>query len=364
MFGTNWFAGRRAVSSRRGTRLRLERLEDRSLMAAVADLVAFRPMTEYINYANYPVPATVESDPKLGPGIRFNGDDDNGGGVPDHMEPAATAAENDLVRVDVTASADFSLSWPDELKVWTASTKGVTNAVLEDALYMAGPRTWWVEYVGPGHSTAATLTLTVGSGTDIAQDDVTFHSFQSDVIVIGGNTQNPANVGDPRLGVFTTGLTLYQQGYDVHLYSHDQVQSSGQGAAFNEIKSAVQKRNVDYVAIFGYSWGGGATYELSAGLKADASLTGQFELKYTAYIDGIRHGWISSETRFPPNSLYLDNLYQRKDWLLRGNSVANAANVNVTNTTWGKSLVHTTIDDHALVQSTIVNNLKAKLPAA
>jgi len=363
MFGTNWFEERRPVKSARGTKLLLERLEDRSLMAAVADLVAFRPVTEYIDYANYPVPAAVESDPKQGPGIRLNGDDDNGGGVPDYTELAATAAENDLVRVDVTASADFSLSWPVELKVWTASTKGELNAVLKDTLYMAGPRTWWVEYVGPAHSTTATLSLTVGAGADIAQDDVTFHSFQSDVIVIGGNTQNPANVGDPRLGVFTTSLTLYQQGYDVHLYSHDQVQSSGQGRAFNEVKNAVQKRNVDYVAILGYSWGGGATYQLSAGLKGDASLAGQFQLKYTAYIDGIQHGWISSETRFPLNSLYHDNLYQRKDWLLRGNSVAGAANVNVTNTNWGNSLVHTTIDDNAMVQSIIVSNLTARVLA-
>jgi len=361
MFGKNW-RGVRPARAQRRPRLAPERLEDRSLMAAFADLIAYRPVTEYINYANYPVAAAVETDPKAGPGIRVNGDDDNANGVADFSDAAATAAENDLVRVDVNASGgDFTLSWPDELRLWTTSTK--TQAVTEGALYLAGPRTWWVEYVGAAHSSAATLSLIVGAGADVAQDDVTFHSFQSDVIVIGGNSQNPANVGDPRLGVFTTGLTLYKQGYDVHLYSHDKVQSTGQGAAFNEVKSAVLKRNVDYVAILGYSWGGGATYELAAGLKADASLAGQFQLKYTASIDGIRHNTISAETRLPPSTLYHDNLFQRRDWLLRGNNVAGAVNLNVTSTAWGQSLVHTTIDDSAMVQSIIVSNLTTKVPA-
>jgi hypothetical protein len=348
----SWFRGRGSPRSSGRCRLAVERLESRALLAAVADLVAYRPVTEFINYANYPVAAAAEDDPRTGPGIRLNGDDDIAKGVP----------ENDLVRVDVNAQGgNFTLNWSDELLVWTTSTKSA--AIVEGAAYLPGPRTLWVEYVAPGHSTTASLTLTVGQDADTATDSVRFHSFTSDVIVIGGNTQDPAVVGDPRLGVFTTGLTLYQQGYDVHLYSHDKIQSTGKGSAYDEIKSAVLQRNVDNVAILGYSWGGGATYELAAGLKADASLAGQFQLKYTAYIDGIQHYWIGSETRLPANSLYHDNLYQRKDWLLRGNSVAGAVNLNVTNTVWGRNLVHTTIDDSSMVQSIIVSNLTAKVLA-
>jgi hypothetical protein len=348
-------------SSQRSRRPLVEALEDRSLMSVAADLVAFRPVTEYINYANYPIPAADEDKPDRGPGIRFNGDDDNGIPGRDYADPAVSPiADNDLVRIDVAATGgDFSLNWTDELRVWTTSTK--TQGVAEDTLYMAGTRSWWVEYVSPLHSNAALLSLTVSAGADTATDSVLFHSFQSDVIVIGGNTQDPANVGDPRLGVFAIGLTLYQQGYDVHLFSHSQVQSSGQGAAFNEVKSAVLNRNVDYVAILGYSWGGGATYELAAGLKADATMAGQYQLKYTAYIDGIRHGSISAETRLPALTQYHDNFYQRKDWLLKGNSVAGANNVNVTLTTWGKSLVHTTIDDNATLQGLLVNKLMTRI---
>ena len=354
---------RRRGAKAKSLRPRVERLEDRALMSAFANLVAYRPVTEYINHASYPIAEASETDSRLGPGIRINGDDDNANGVADLLDAAATSTENDLVRVDVNAAGgDFSLNWTDELRVWTSSAK--TEPVVEDALYLAGgTRSWWVEYVSPVHSTAASLSLTVGAAADVATDSVVFHSFQSDVIVIGGNTQDPANVGDPRLGAFTMGLTLYQQGYDVHLYAHNQVQSSGQGAAFNEVKSAVLKRNVDSVAIFGYSWGGGATYELAAGLKADASLAGQYQLQYTAYIDGIRHGSISAETRLPPGTQYHDNIFQRRDWLLRGNSVTGAKNLNVTNTTWGRNLVHTTVDDHTMVQSIIVSNLSLKLIA-
>lgn len=338
----------------------VEALEDRSLPSAMANLTAYRPVTEFINYTQYPIAESRETDVKLGPGIRLNGDDDNANGVRDFSDAAATAAENDLVRVDIAASGDsFSLSWPDELKVWTTSTK--TEAVTEGALYLPGQQTWWVEDVAPAASSGAMLSLTVTAGAETARDDVLFHTFKSDVIAIGGNQQSPANVGDPWLGVFTIGLSLYQQGYDVHLFSYDKVASNGQGAAFNEVKSAVLKRDVDQVAIVGYSWGGGSTYQLAAGLKASAALAGQFQLQYTAYIDGIRRGTISAETRLPPGTQYHDNIYQRKDTFVKGNSLAGATNLNVTNTAWGSALIHTTIDDDATVQGIITTNLKSKV---
>ena len=123
-------------------------------------------------------------------------------------------------------------------------------------------------------------------------------------------------------------------------------------------------RNVNYVAILGYSWGAGATYELAAGLSADPQLIGQYELKYTAYVDGIRHdSFFTAERRKPVATQYHDNIYQRRDWLLKGDSVTGANNLNVTSTSWGKSLVHTTIDDNSTVQLTLVTNLTTRLVA-
>jgi hypothetical protein len=185
-----------------------------------------------------------------------------------------------------------------------------------------------------------------------------FHSFQSVVVAIGGNGQDPATLTG---SVFAIAHTLYQRGYDVQMYRHDQVSSSGAGAAFNEVVSAVRNRNVDYVAIIGFSWGGGATYELANGLKSNVAIQGQFTLTYTAYIDGITHGSITSERRLPPGSQYHDNVFQRTDWLLRGNRVNGANNLDVSRTSWGRGLGHTTIDDSPIVHVILVTNLTSRV---
>ena len=282
------------------------------------------------------------------------------------MEPPESD-DNDLVRVDVNlASSGNSLqvTWTGPLAVYTSPTKTIQLAF---GAAVTADQHLWVEYASQTHTlgNSAELTLTAIEGAVAVTDTVAFHSFQSMVIAIGGNTQNPANFGDPRLGIFTVGGTLYQRGYDVQLFRHDQVSTSGQGAALNEVASGVLSRHVNFVAILGYSWGGGATYQLAAGLNANAQLTGKYELKYTAYVDGIRHDSIFSvgaERRLPVLTQYHDNIYQRRDWL-RGDSVAGANNLNVTKTSWGKSLVHTTIDDHSTVQQTLVNNLTTRLVA-
>ena len=108
--------------------------------------------------------------------------------------------------------------------------------------------------------------------------------------------------------------------------------SAGQGAAFNEVASSVLSRNVDYVAIVGYSRGGGATYDLANGLKNSRSLAGQHQLSYTAAIDGIRNTGYISERRLPPLTVFHDNIYRRKDLLIKGDSVSGASNLKVTST--------------------------------
>ena len=302
LFGVLGWGKRRVPirkSLRKNSRLRFERLEDRTLLTA--DLIAFRPVTEFIDYSKFPVSEAVEEDVKTGPGIRVNGDDDNANGQPDYLDkgPSATA-DNDLVRVDAKGSAGtYTLSWPTTLAVWTTPTKQAPVGPATGASIQPN-QSVWVEYVNPTvHTTSAKMTLTVSGADGTTTDSVVFHSFQSVVIAIGGRTQDPRKFGDPNLGTFTMGGTLYQKGYDVHLYAENMVKSTGSGAAYDEVVSAVSKRNVDYVAIFGYSWGGGATYELSVGLKNNTAIAGQYQLQYTAYVDGIRHNLLSAERRLP-----------------------------------------------------------------
>ena len=367
-FGRTQRCQKHRVVAKRSRRLAVESLEDRSLMAAVADLVAYRPITEYINYATHRVPDAIEADPVSGPGIRINGDDDNGNLQPDYADSSTSpSGDNDLVRVDATGSGSaFSVSWNGPLAVWTTQTKAA--AVSNGGLIAAG-QSLWVEYVSQTHtvdasSASLTLTVTDTATATVDTDIVVFHSFQSVVIAIGGNNQDPRKFGDRRLGVFIMGGTLYDKGYDVHLYAYGQIQSNGRGAAYNEVVSAVLNRNVDNVAIFGYSWGGGATYQLSAGLNANTTLApAGYKLQYTAYVDGIRRSSVSAERRLPIATQYHDNFYQRKDYIIRGNSVNGANNVNVTLTSWGKVLIHTTIDDNAALQGLLVNKLMTRVIA-
>jgi hypothetical protein len=149
------------------------------------------------------------------------------------------------------------------------------------------------------------------------------------------------------------------------MYDEDVVNSSGAGAAYDEVVRAVQKRGIAVVAIYGYSHGGGSTHDLASRLDTNRGSIGTFSIDYTAYVDGIRNSSdidISSETRLPPSTAYHVNYYQRNDLFLRGNSVAGAnVDVNVSNTPWGSGLVHTSVDDHVNVRSGVLQPLLAHI---
>jgi hypothetical protein len=366
-FGTSEIVGggvTRQPARRRRT-LALEPLDNRELLAAVADLVAYRPQTTHFNFAAYPVAEAVETDPAQGPGIRINGDDDNGNRRADYLDTTtSTAGDNDLVRVDTRGTGtQMTLAWTGPLAVWTTRTK---SAPVANGAKVTTGQTLWVEYTSQTHSSAnsAAMTLSVAdaASSTTATDQVVFHSFRSEVIIIGGNTQEPKNVGTAGLGIFNLGASLYARGYDVQLFAHGQVQSTGRGAAYDEVASAVLNRNVDNIAIMGYSWGGGATYELAAGLKANSALAAAgYQLQFTAYIDAIRHYSLTAETRLPPGAKYLQNYYQRRDFLLKGNAASGANNVNVTSTAWGASLSHTTIDDSPTLHADLINALTTRV---
>src|SRR5262245_57711804 len=250
---TPWISGRSKYRNRprraeTKSRLCVERLEARELLAA--DLTAYRPVTDYINYLNYPVAEAVETDIASGPGIRINGDNDG-------------VNENDLVRVDVDVDVSGDLTWTSTtLAVWTTANKQAGTNIQPSTL--TSDQTLWVEYVGTSHTADAddaTVTLSAGGESDT----VVFHTFRGDVLAIGGNQQDPLNYVNPdilnnsQLGLYKTAGMLYTQGYDVHLYSYSQVSATastiGKGAAYDEVASAITNRQVTDVAIVGYSWG-------------------------------------------------------------------------------------------------------------
>jgi len=170
-------------------------------------------------------------------------------------------------------------------------------------------------------------------------------------------------VADNAGGIAEMAIGLYQAGYDVHMYDEDVVASDGTGAAYDEVVSAIQRRGVSSVAVYGFSHGGGSTYDLCRRLDDNSIFIGAFDIVYTAYIDGIENDGtfdLDSETRLPPSTAYHVNYYQRNIFsgLTMGNSVPGAdVDVNVTQQSWGGGILHANITLAPEVQAGLMDPL-------
>lgn len=287
------------------------------------DITAYRPTTEGPAY-NTPfqrraIPENQEENP--GAGIRVNGDDDNSNNNPDRNDSTVNN-ENDLIEVELKAEpypATTGLSCilkrsNTNIKVWDSQTKG--TAILDSGTevtitFNTATKTVWVENPNGG---SADLELIARSGnTDICSDKIHFYPFTSIVIVLGGETQNPSDPADANHGIFQSGIRLYEQGYDVHMYDEDDVDYGGAGTTYNEVVNAIKYRNVNQVAIYGYSHGGGSTYLLANLLNNNRGIIGTFTIPFTAYVDAVEDeffGDANQEHRRPPTSGFHVNYYQ------------------------------------------------------
>ncbi len=337
-------------------------------------LSAFRPSSSSgAPFQRVEIPESEELLP--GAGIRANGDDDNANGQPDRDE-SVVAGENDLI--EVVLAADPQTPQPGyeyvltrtsaNIRVWSAPNKSVELLAGGTAILTFGSPTltFWVENATGGVSDLELAARAVSDGTIVASDRVHFRPFTSIVIALGGENQVPA---DPPLepsnhGMFQLAITLRQKGYDVAMYDEDVVPSSGAGAAFNEVVSAVQKRAVIGAAIFGYSHGGGSTNDLSRRLDTMRASIGVFSIDFTAYVDGIDNDSdfdLDPETVLPPSTGYHANYYQHPGCgflQLCGAPVPGAdRDVNVTATPWGAALTHFTIDDAPTVLQELLDQV-------
>jgi hypothetical protein len=346
----------------------------------VLEMTGFRPQSEA-----YGVPlqrTAVPHDQQVSPGvgIRINGDDDDGNGVADFDDPAV-AGENDLIEVVLMVSppvAPEGLEYvlariSGEPRVWEQSTKtaellGAGDSVVLD--FASGPRTVWVEKTTGGSAELALQARRIGDQAVVAADTMQFYSFTSVVIALGGEGQVPA---DPPLepdnhGTFQVAITLYQRGYDVHMYDEDVVVGNGAGAAYDEVVSAVRDRGVSSIAIYGYSHGGGSTNDLAARLVDNAGTIGAFSIDFTAYVDGIDNDSdidIGTETELPPSTRYHANYYENPGcgiFELCGGPISGADfDLNVNTTAWGATLGHFTIDDASNVLDGIRDQLETNV---
>ncbi|MFO7534755.1 MAG: hypothetical protein R6X19_03575, partial [Kiritimatiellia bacterium] len=330
------------------------------------DMTAYRPTTELPAYghpfAKHAVPEGQEE--TSGAGIRRNGDTES------------ATNENDLIEVELKAEpypTPSGLTYVlkrsnSNIKVWDSQT--MDTAILDSGTeatitFSSATNTVWVENPNGG---SADLELIARSGSiDICSDKVHFYPFTSIVIALGGETQNPSDPADANHGIYQQAVDLYEQGYDVHMYDEDNVGYDGAGATYDEVVSAIQDRNVDQVAIYGYSHGGGSTYLLANLLNNNREeIISGFEIKFTAYIDAIEDtfpGDMDQENRRPPSSSFHVNFYQEghvlEDGGLDGGPINNPPGAdfetNVDNPT--PTETHQTIDDDA----TILNGIETRL---
>ncbi len=342
-------------------------------LCTTGTLTVYRPRhgSGYFPFDRTAVSAVDKLDASRGPGIRLNlpGDADASG-------------EDDLIELVVSVNppgAAVALRRGDPaLRVWTTPNKVSETEVpfvgdVTDALPIGGGQTTltlWIEWASASHG-IADLELETLDGA-ITFDVVTLHTFQSIVIALGGESQPTSVPVDPNHGTFVVGRALYAAGYDVFMYDEDNVSSDGSGAVFNEVVDAVGQRGVDRVAIFGYSHGGGSTYDLADRLDAQRAGIGNFEIEFTSYVDGVGNNSdvdTAMETRRPPSTGLHANHYQHgtlfEDFFLDGGPVANSipapTGLDVETTPWGSGCTHFEVDDFVQVRSFIELNLMGAL---
>ncbi|HPF39578.1 MAG TPA: hypothetical protein P5081_02970 [Phycisphaerae bacterium] len=336
-------------------------------MCVTGSLTAYRPRhgAAYFPFPKTAVSANDKTHPQRGPGIRLN--------APGNVDPAG---EDDLieVRVDISSpGGGVALRRTDAaMRVWLTPDKQIDSEIafandVTDALPMNGGAslTIYVEWDSAAHGVADLELETVGGAT---LDAVTFHTFRAIVMALGGEGQETSVPIDTNNGTFVVGFALYAQGYDAFLYDEDNVTADGSGSVFNEVVDAISHRGVDRVAIFGYSHGGGSTYDLADRLDAQRAGIGNFEIEFTSYVDAVGNNSdidTSQETRRPPSTGLHANHYQHgtlfEDFFLDGGPVTNSipapTGLDVETTAWGAGCTHFEIDDFVQVRSFIETNL-------
>lgn len=338
---------------------------------AFAGLTAYRPQhgAGYFPLAKTAVTEADEENASTGPGIRIN--------APGDSDPSG---EDDLIELFIeNARPEVSLvlrRTNSALRLWTTRTKlpgtevAFTNDTT-DALVLTGGTTLtlWVEWAEVVHG-VGDLRLEPLDGA-YSLDTLRFHTFQSIVMALGGEDQVPSVPVDPNNGTAVVATALYGKGYDVHLYDEDNVSPNGSGIVLNEVVTAVGSRLVDEVSIFGYSHGGGSTYDLAERLDNDRPGIGLFEIEVTSYVDGVENDSdfdVSQERRRPPSTAYHANHYQvgtLGDFFLDGGPVPSSdpppSGLNVETTPWGAGATHFLVDDYVQVRSFIESNLVIRL---
>lgn len=342
-------------------------------LGATADMTAFRPQNG-AGYAPFVRTAVSEDDEEsavVGPGIRIN--------EPGDTDPVG---EDDLIEIQLSVDppgAQLALRRSDAvLEVWTTRDKQPGTEIVfvddkSDALPLGPSQDQLIVWIEWASATPGVAELHVEPlMTGVPKDTLVLHTFHTIVAALGGENQVPSDPPDPESGTFVVAQGLYQQGYDVHMFDEDNVGADGSGIVFDEIANAIQNRGVDEVAIFGYSHGGGSTYDLADLLDISRPVLGVFEIQFTSYVDSVSNNSdidMGQELRRPPSSAYHLNHYQHgvflEDLGLDGGPVPDSnpppTGLDVETTPWGADCTHFEVDDFLQVLDLIEASLQSTI---
>ena len=345
----------------------LIRAQDLQLRYGPPGLTVFRPQ---YGAGTYPfgrtaVPDALEEDALLGPGIRRNGAGE--------VDPAG---EDDLIELTVwrafVAQPLVLRRGASALSLWTTATKSAGTEIAFTGDFSAplvfgasNEQTVWVEWDG---AVGVTVDLELQAlGTGRVFDRVQFHVFEGLVVALGGEDQVPQLPLDPNHGSYIVATELYRRGWDVLMRDEDEVSPVGTGPVHDEVVNAIQQRSVGRLSIFGYSHGGGSTYDLCDLLLGTP---GSFTVDYTSYVDGVENGSdtdLAQELRRPMGTAHHVNHYQHGslfvDLGLDGGPVPSSfpapTGLDVETVFWGASATHFTVDDYFQVTDYIRINLES-----
>lgn len=350
------------------------------LQAYIGDLKIYRPKNPPIQVQFVPDEFEfVSDDPSIfpGAGIRYNGDDDDEDGIVDNWDGSVTG-EDDLIRIRITGpdiiSPNIELvlhkNSPD-IKVWDTEEKE-TELVFDSegnaTIIVDNERGgYYVECISPNLS-ETTLQLGIretGNDTFSELDKVLIQRFQSVVIALGGWNQEPTDpVSEPNNhGTFLHAIDLYHKGHHVYMMPEHFVNGVNGGDAFVRVHESVFSLRTPNVAVLGYSWGGGATYDFCEYW----SNMGYDKIAFSSYVDAVM-----SDSPYPegrrPDSIYHLNQFQTPDLLdlLYGVPIPNShplpSGRNVEYFSWGLLTTHTAIDDLSQVADLIDSALNSQIP--
>ncbi len=228
-----------------------------------------------------------------------------------------------------------------------------------------GNATIWVEARAQGGNDL-TFLLTSGTTTIGTLGKLHFVNYDSFVEAFSGETfgtPGAASSGSNQ-GVFNVAQNLYLEGYNVAYYDVHTISSSTSQPAFGEISDQISSGFVTSVGIFGYSHGGGETYN-TCNLLAGTTAT----ISFVGYIDAIQFAPpnptidTSSQTTYPPGAAFMWNYYETNDTFLHSGPVTGAnLNLNVNTTAWGTNLYHSTRSGHTGIAAS--PNVQANLQSA